>query len=63
MENGDLQNGFTESDHVLEGEMRIGGQVRESMSNAYDLIRTVNGIARPAIRTGRKPIVYESYRW
>ena len=26
-ERGDLQAGFAESDHVLEGEMRVGGQV------------------------------------
>ena len=27
-ERGDLQGGFAESDYVLEGEMRVGGQVR-----------------------------------
>ena len=27
IEKGDLETGFTESDHVLEGEMRIGAQV------------------------------------
>ena len=26
MERGDIEKGFTESDHIVEGEMRIGGQ-------------------------------------
>lgn len=28
IQKGDLEAGFAESDHVLEGEMRVGGQVR-----------------------------------
>ena len=28
IEKGNLQTAFAESDHVLEGEMRLGGQVR-----------------------------------
>ncbi|CAH3196082.1 unnamed protein product, partial [Porites evermanni] len=26
VENGDVERGFAESDHLLEGEMKIGGQ-------------------------------------
>ena len=33
MEKGDLQAGFAESDHVIEGEMRVGGQVSHIWSN------------------------------
>ena len=29
VENGDLEKGFAESDHLLEGEMKIGGQVNQ----------------------------------
>ena len=29
VENGDLERGFAESDHLLEGEMKIGGQVNQ----------------------------------
>ena len=28
IQKGNLETGFTESDHVLEGEMKIGAQVR-----------------------------------
>jgi len=38
MEKGDLQTGFAESDYVIEGEMRVGGQVRYIWSDCtYDL--------------------------
>ena len=32
IQKGDLETGFAESDHVLEGEMRVGGQVRLNWS-------------------------------
>ena len=34
IQRGDLETGFVESDHVLRGEMRLGGQVCYSLCNA-----------------------------
>ena len=31
LEKGDLKAGFDESDHLLEGEMRVGGQVGQAL--------------------------------
>ena len=41
IEKGDLEGGFVDSDHVLQGEMRVGGQVcllRLKMTIALNLV-------------------------
>ena len=38
IQKGDLETGFAESDHVLEGEMRVGGQVRRNPVTTEEII-------------------------
>ena len=35
IEKGDLKAGFDESDHLLEGEMRVGGQVGQALNSIW----------------------------
>lgn len=37
VENGDLERGFAESDHLLEGEMKIGGQVNQDSTTLIEV--------------------------
>ena len=41
IEKGDLRSGFDESDHVLEGEMRVGGQVGHRDKARRPFLRTL----------------------
>ena len=46
IEKGDLERGFADSDHVLQGEMRMGGQVRLLRLKMTIALYLVNGTQR-----------------
>lgn len=46
IQKGDLEAGFAESDHVLEGEIRTGGQVIEFSFKVYNNIEKKNSFLR-----------------